>query len=103
MPTYNKLVRDRIPDIIAAQGKRAVIRVLSPQEWLAALRAKLQEEVDEYRAAPSLEELADVVEVIHGLLAAEGVSWARLEEVRLKKRQHRGGFERRLCLVEADP
>jgi predicted house-cleaning noncanonical NTP pyrophosphatase (MazG superfamily) len=70
--TYNKLIRDRIPEIIEADGRRAVTRVLRDEDYRAALLAKLVEEAREAENAPDGElagELADVWEVFQALLA----------------------------------
>lgn len=90
---YQKIVRDRIPEIIEKQGETAQIAVLSRKESIAALQKKLQEELDEYLAAPSMEELADLVEVVRGILFHQNSSWDDLEAVRAEKYAKRGGFE----------
>ena len=72
MKLYNKLVRDRIPEIIAAEGKTPVWRTLAPEEYLPALAQKLTEEADEFRQGPCMEDMADILEVIDALCAAYG-------------------------------
>lgn len=99
---YNKAVRDLIPDIIRATGKECVVEQVAPEEFLALLREKLAEEVAEYQAAPSVEELADIVEVIRSILYLEGASWEQLEELRVRKAVSRGAFAERLVLKSAD-
>jgi predicted house-cleaning noncanonical NTP pyrophosphatase (MazG superfamily) len=99
---YNKAVRDLIPDIIRATGKECVVEQVAPEEFLALLREKLAEEVAEYQAAPSVEELADIVEVIRSILYLEGASWEQLEELRVRKAVSRGAFAKRLVLKSAD-
>lgn len=101
MPNTQKLVRDRIPALIEADGRRAITRVLSPAEYGDALVAKLTEECGEFRAGPSLEELADVLEVVYALADNIG-SRARLEEARLAKLGARGGFAGRMWLESAE-
>lgn len=64
---YNKLVRDRIPEIIAAQGQKPIIRVMDDKEYISSLEKKFDEEVAEYHESKELEELADVLEVIYAL------------------------------------
>jgi predicted house-cleaning noncanonical NTP pyrophosphatase (MazG superfamily) len=71
MKTYNKLVRDKIPAIIAADGKKLKTRILSDEEHLQALIKKLSEELEEFEEALSVEELADLQEIIHALAAEE--------------------------------
>lgn len=97
---YNKLVRDKIPAIIEAQGSTCVTEVLSDEAYLAALDAKLDEELAEYRADGSLEELADLLEVLYAAAQARGCSPEMLEALRREKRQCRGGFEERIFLKE---
>ena len=67
---YNKLVRDRIPEIIAADGKRCTVETLSDEEYLLLLDHKLDEELAEYQESKSLEELADLLEVIRAVVKA---------------------------------
>ncbi len=102
MARYNKLVRDRIPAIIEAAGERPSTRVLSCEEWGAALRAKLQEEVSEYLENPCLDEMADIVEVLRALLIASANTWDQLETTRVNKRQARGGFDDRIWLMSTE-
>ena len=97
---HNKLVRDRIPEIIAASGKTCVCRVLSEEEYLERLDEKLNEELAEYRESKSLEELADLMEVILAVAVARGHTPEQLEAVRARKAQERGGFRDRVFLVE---
>ena len=97
---YRKLVRDRIPEIIEADGKQAVWHVLETTDFEQALRDKLQEEVDEFFESGDLEELADVLEVVYALAAQLGIDQAALEAMRQQKQVARGGFEKRLLLLE---
>lgn len=99
MIVYNKLVRDRIPEVIEASGKKCEVRVLDDQEYILCLNQKLQEELQEYLADQSVEELADLVELIHAILEFKGISSDRLEQVRREKRAAHGGFRKRLFLV----
>jgi len=101
--TYNKLVRDRIPEIIAASGSEAKTRVLSEDEFVQALRDKLVEEAQE--AAPStarsdlLNEAADVLEVLYTLINRLGLCLADIESFRQKRALDRGGFQERILLI----
>ena len=96
---HNKLVRDRIPAIIAASGRTAHTRLLTEEEYIAALHRKLDEEAAELHADPCLEEMADLLEVMHGILHHRGIPWEELEKVRLLKRDARGGFEQGIFLI----
>lgn len=87
-----KLVRDKIPQIIIADGRTPIVRTLSDEEYLSELDRKLNEEVSEYQADKSLEEMADVLEVLFAICEARGHSVDELMEVRDKKREKRGGF-----------
>ncbi|WP_298338071.1 nucleoside triphosphate pyrophosphohydrolase [Ferrimicrobium sp.] len=95
-----KLVRDGVPAIIDASGKHAVTRVLGESEMTLALRHKLQEETSEYLDDPCLEELGDILEVIHALLGSHHATWDQLEAVRIAKRSTHGGFEERVLLID---
>ena len=97
---YHKLVRDLIPDIIAASGKTCVTEMLSDVDYLRMVDAKLDEELAEYHREPCLEELADLVEVIYAAAKARGYSLAELERVRAAKAAERGAFERKILLKE---
>lgn len=99
---YQKLVRDRIPEIIEKQGERPVVRELDGAEYLACLEEKLQEETAEYLESKEPEELADILEVVYALGEARGHSRAELEAVRERKRQARGGFEKRVFLISKE-
>ena len=98
MTTHLKLVRDRIPETIARSGRRCVTRVLTQEEYLAALDAKLGEELAEYLADKSMEELADLLEVMMAAAEARGYSFAEVEALRREKAEKRGGFRDRIFL-----
>ena len=93
-----KLVRDRIPEIVTATGGTARTRTLTPAEYDAALLDKLREELEEFVADGEMEELADLVEVIHAIVAARNLDWAAFEAIRLAKRKKRGGFDDRVWM-----
>ena len=97
---YNKLIRDRIPEIIAAQGKHCVVKTMSDEEYMGMVDAKLDEELAEFHKDQSLEELADLMEVIFAAAEARGYSREQLEKVRLEKEAERGAFRKRLLLLE---
>jgi predicted house-cleaning noncanonical NTP pyrophosphatase (MazG superfamily) len=98
MELYNKLVRDKIPEIIKADGKECDTLIVSKEEKYKLLEAKLQEEVNEFLEDKNLEELADVMEVLFGLAEALGYSEEELLKVRDKKREERGGFKEGIVL-----
>ena len=97
---YNKLVRDRIPEIIETDGNICVTEVLPDDRYLQMLDAKLDEELAEYQESKSLEELADLLEVMRAVVKARGWTWEQLEQVRQEKDAKRGGFEQKILLKE---
>lgn len=97
---YHKLIRDRIPEIIEEQGHACVTRVMEPEEYLEMVDAKLDEELAEYHKDQSLEELADLMEVIYAAAEARGYTREQLEKVRSEKEAKRGAFRKRLLLLE---
>lgn len=104
MTIWNKLVRDRIPEIIEASGSKAVTRKLLPSEVTTALKAKLLEEAAELAEATTAEavaaEAADVLEVLQALCDEYAVQITHVTEVQLRKRNERGGFTERVFLLE---
>ena len=99
---YNKLIRDKIPQIIADKGGKADVRVLTNAEFSRFLEAKLDEEVAEFHQDHSVEELADILEVVYALAADMGCSRNDLEASYEKKHRERGGFEQKLFLISSE-
>ena len=97
---YHKLVRDRIPEIIEQSGKTCITSILSADEYLAMLDEKLSEELAEYQQDKSMEELADLLEVMMAVAKARGSSFEEVEAIRRQKAEKRGGFEKRILLTE---
>jgi len=97
---YNKLVRDRIPEIIEKSDKQVVTAILDDTAYKKLLDEKLVEELQEYLDSDKVEELADLVEVIYALLDLKNVSLADFESLRWKKAQERGAFRKRIFLQE---
>jgi len=97
---YNKLVRDKIPELITAQGDTPVTRILDDAEYARALNLKLQEEVAEYLDGFCAEELADVLEVVHAIIESKGMSYDEVEQIRKSKNDERGGFREKISLIE---
>lgn len=98
--TYNKLIRDRIPEIIENTGKKCKTEILSDEDYLKMLDAKLDEELAEYHKDQNIEELADLLEVIYAATIARGHTLEELEQIRIIKSQKRGGFEKKILLKE---
>lgn len=101
MKTYNKLVRDNIPQIIKHSGEKPITRLLNDEDYLKALVTKLGEECDEFMTDLSLEELADVQEVVLAL-ADVIASRAELEGVRMQKTDERGAFRGKIFLERTE-
>ncbi len=103
MTTYNKLVRDKIPEICLANGDIPVIRHLEDDNaYLSALTDKLGEEAAEVKATPTLEELADTLEVVYSIGKALGITPEQIEEARVQKAEERGGFDDRIFLISTE-
>lgn len=99
---YHKLIRDKIPEILAASGKTCRTEVMSDADYLLALDEKLGEELCEYREDHSLEELADLLEVLYAAARANGYTVEDLHEARRQKEKERGGFEKKLRLLAVE-
>ena len=106
MPVHHKLVRDRIPQIIEATGKKYTTRVLNDKEYIDELKKKSFEELQEYvetdTKEDAIEELADVLEIMHALAEYHGSSMEEIEEVRRSKAAKRGGFKEKIYLIEVE-
>jgi len=97
---FEKLVRDNIPEIIKKDGKEAITHIAEEKEYQEKLEKKLQEEVDEFLEDPSVEEAADILEVLRTICVSKNIDISKLEEVRQAKANERGGFEKRIILDE---
>ncbi|MCH5160372.1 MAG: nucleoside triphosphate pyrophosphohydrolase [Clostridiales bacterium] len=102
MKVYNKLVRDNIPQIIEQSGKTCKTRVLSDDEYVENLNAKLSEEFAEYLQSGEVEELADIVEVALALAHAKGVTRDKFDAIRTEKFNKNGAFDKKLFLEWVD-
>jgi len=95
---YNKLVRDKIPEIIRKNGKRPITRIASEKEFRKKLVEKLKEETNEFFEEQNAEELADILEVIYAICDLNKISRKKLELIRKTKKADRGGFKKRIVL-----
>lgn len=106
MPIYNKLVRDNIPEIIKSSGKKFRTKQLNEDEYKKELKTKIYEELVEYQEAKTdeqaLEELADVLEILHSLALIHGANYSKVEEIRQRKYEERGGFIEKIFLIDVD-
>jgi len=98
---YNKLVRDKIPDVIAANGETAVFHVAGDGEYWEKLKEKVLEEFKEFVADESAEEFADLMEVLGAIAAFKGFGAEEIAELRRAKNEKRGAFADRIILEEA--
>ncbi|MFH7834733.1 phosphoribosyl-ATP pyrophosphohydrolase [Bacillus luti] len=100
----NKLIRNKIPQIIKSNGKTPTTRILSEEEYIKEICKKTQEELTEYLEADTkehkLEELSDLLELINALAEHEGTTLEEINNIRKKKAEERGGFSDRVFLIE---
>ena len=102
MELFNKLVRDKIPQIIREQGEMPYTRILEQDEYTAHLEAKLDEEVREFHGDKNLGELADILEVVYALAENLGHTRQELVEIYTRKHEKRGGFQDRVYLISKE-
>ena len=103
MKTYNKLVRDKIPEIIKSNGAKSVnTKTLNNEEYLESLNKKLVEELNEYLSSGEIEELADLEEVLRAILDAKNTSYQDFEQIRQNKVNKRGAFKDKIFLESVD-
>lgn len=99
---YNKAVRDKIPEIIMAKGNNCEYRVLSDNEFLFYLEAKLTEELKEYQESHKIEELVDILEIVYRIAELRGVSKSQVNIIRNKKNEERGALSKNLFLIKVE-
>ena len=100
MKKFNKVIRDKIPEIIQKDGQTCNIQILSDEKFMVEIEKKLFEEVTEYQNDKNPEELSDILEVIYRIAQLRGISKEELEKIRIKKLQNKGGFEKNLFLID---
>lgn len=101
MPKYNKLVRDKIPEIIESNGEEPITRILNDEEYRSELIKKLNEEYDEVVNANGediIEELADMLEVMESIAGLQNKTLDDIILVKEKKKNKRGGFSKKIFL-----
>lgn len=97
---YNKLVRDKIPEIIESKGGKAITHTADDKEFWRKLKQKLNEETVEFIQADDVKELADILEVIYAIADFKKLSRKNLQKMRKQKLARRGGFNKRIILEE---
>ncbi len=100
MKTYNKIVRDKIPEIIDSAGKKFDIHIVNDKKAISYLDIKLDEEVKEFHEDNNLEELADIMEILFSLAKKMGYSEEDLLSKRLQKKESNGGFDANIILTK---
>ncbi len=100
--SFNKLVRDRIPDIIKESGHTPYYRIMNDDEYWNELVKKLQEEVDEFVESGNIEELADILEVVYSIALTKKITKEELENIREEKKNERGSFDNKIFLIKKD-
>lgn len=104
--TYNKLVRDGIPEIIKKKGEIPQTKILDKKEFFKKIKKKILEEANELVKAKGnkniLEEIADIQELIDVLTKEMNITWLRLRKLQVEKKEKRGGFEKRLFLIKTE-
>ncbi|NTW14330.1 MAG: nucleoside triphosphate pyrophosphohydrolase [Candidatus Moranbacteria bacterium] len=98
---YDKLVRDKIPELIGAKGEECLFHIAEDEEYATKLYEKLREETEELIRERNIGEVADVLEVVDAIISREGFSRNEVEAAKSKKREERGGFGGRIILDES--
>ena len=98
---YNKLVRDKIPEILKQKGLNPLIHTANEIEYYSKLKDKLKEEVNEFLINSNEEELVDILEVIDSICRFKNINKENLEKLKKKKLEERGSFNKRIILEEA--
>jgi predicted house-cleaning noncanonical NTP pyrophosphatase (MazG superfamily) len=99
---FNKLVRDKIPEIIKSNGEKPLTHVADDKEYWERLKEKLSEEVGEFSRNSNEEELADVLEVIEGICEFKKFDKEEIENIKKEKVEKRGKFKERIILEEVE-
>jgi predicted house-cleaning noncanonical NTP pyrophosphatase (MazG superfamily) len=95
---YNKLVRDKIPEVIERTGKKVSSHIAGELEYKEELFKKVYEELEEFKENPSAEEMADIFEVLEGLIKAYNIEMNDVFDIKEEKVRERGAFDERIIL-----
>jgi predicted house-cleaning noncanonical NTP pyrophosphatase (MazG superfamily) len=101
MTRYDKLVRDKIPEIIHSRNEECIFHVAGDEEYFAKLKEKLIEEAEEFIKDDSENELIDLMEVLNAIIEFKGLDKTSLELLRFQKEQERGGFKNKIILEQS--
>lgn len=99
---YHKLIRDKMPELMAAKGERFTTHVADDAEYWRMLKEKLRQEVNEFIVRDDFGELASAQELIHAICGAKGMTFDELEAIRRRKAEAKGGYGKRIILDEKD-
>ncbi|MDP3026996.1 MAG: nucleoside triphosphate pyrophosphohydrolase [Nanoarchaeota archaeon] len=99
---YNKLVRDKIPDIIKKDNHNPVIHIASDEEYWEKLKEKLKEETNEFIKKDSEEEFADILEVLYAISDFKHFDKDKVNKIRENKAKKRGRFKDKIILEKVD-
>lgn len=99
---YNKAVRDKVPSIIMASGKKCKYAKFDDAEFLFAMEEKLKEEVKEYANTRTVDELVDILEVVYRIAELKGISKLQLHGLKERKAEEKGNFSQNLFLLSSD-
>ena len=101
--TYNKLVRDKIPENIDSEiGRKCKYRILDDEEYLKELNRKVLEEANEFIEENSIEELGDLIEVISAIMKLKGYNIEKVNKVMKDKEEKKGAFNNKIFLEYVD-
>ncbi len=95
---FPKLIRDKIPLIIAKENKKPLFHIAKKEEYILHLKNKLLEEVNEFIDNEDVEEIADILEIIYSICEQKKISIEEIEEIRLEKKQAKGSFKNKIIL-----
>lgn len=98
--SFNKLVRDKIPEIIESEGRKCNFHILEDEAYVKELKKKLNEEVVEFLESDNPEELADILEVVYALGKANHCSEEEINDIRNRKAAKRGAFDKKIFLED---
>lgn len=98
---YNKLVRDKIPEILKNKGIKPKIHIADDPEYFEALKNKLKEEVDEFFRESNEEEIVDILEVVDAIIDYKNFKKEDLKFIKVNKANDKGRFNSRIILEES--
>ena len=98
---YNKLIRDKIPEIIKKKGGKPIVHIADEKEYWEKLKEKLLEEIKEFSKSGSIKEFADILEVLDAVRDYKKFDKRKLETIKRKKAKERGKFKKRIILEES--